>query len=45
MDAERQRQIFVKPWLTQYTYPYGEMMNFYIHSMISQKVMHLAKIC
>ncbi len=24
---------------------YGGMMNFYIHSVISQKVMYLAKIC
>ncbi len=29
---------------TQYTQPYGEMMDFDIHSVIYQKVMHLAKI-
>ncbi len=29
---------------TQYTHPYGEIMDFYTHSMISQKVMHLVKI-
>ncbi len=29
---------------TQYTQPYEEITDFYIHSVISQKVMHLPKI-
>ncbi len=42
--VERQRRIFVKRGPTRYTLPYGEMTDFYIHSVICQKVTYLANI-
>ncbi len=44
VNVERHAAFALDHGSTRYTYPYGEMMDFYIHSMISQKTRHLVKI-
>ncbi len=44
MNAERQRRIFVEPWSDSIHIALPRNVDFYIHSAISQKVMHRTKI-